>query len=142
MAIDATLWMPTGMDDGEKAEHDENHPGDPHGAAADAWESWAAQLTAAEATGVAEDVTQTVSSVSTGAQSVTYSSGQSVTPSSQARVQAAWHRARSKAESVPVGPQHYAVAEGTYLNDIGSLPGATTGGNDESNDALWNLGAP
>ena len=60
----------------------------------------------------------------------------------QARVQAAWHRARSKAESVPVGPQFYGVAEGTYLTDIGSLPGATTGGNDESNDALWNLGAP
>ena len=92
MAVDATLWMPSGMDDGEKAEHDANHPGDPHGAAADAWESWTAQLTAAEATGAAGDVTQTVASVSTGAQSVSYA-GQSISPASQARTQAAWHRA-------------------------------------------------
>lgn len=141
MAIDATLWMPSGMDAEEKTEHDTAHPGDPHGAAAAAWESWAAQLNAAEATGVAGDVTQTVASVSTGAQSVSYAQGQSVTPSSQARTQAAWHRARSKAESVPVGPQHYGVSEGTYLSDIGTVPGATTG-NDESNDALWTLGAP
>lgn len=141
MAIDATLWMPSGMDDGEKSEHDANHPGDPHGAAADAWESWAAQLTGAEATGVAADVAQEVASVSTGAQSVSYANGRSTSPSSQARVQAAWHRARSKAESQPVGPEFYGVSEGTYLADLGSVPGATAG-NDESNDALWNLGAP
>lgn len=141
MAVDATLWMPKGMDDGEKQEHADAHVGDPHAAAADAWESWAAQLAGAEATGVATDVTQEVASVSTGAQSVSYANGRSTSPSSQARVQAAWHRARSVAESVPAGPQFYGVGEAAYLGDVGSLPGATAG-NDESNDALWTLGTP
>lgn len=139
MAVDATLWMPSGMGAEEKADHDTAHPGDPHGAAAAAWESWAAYLAGLEASSETAGPDVGVRSVSTGAQSVTFDGA--VTMRARAQEQAAWHRARSVAESVPAGPQFYGVSEGTYLSDLGTVPGATTG-NDESNDALWNLGAP
>ena len=139
MAVDATLWMPSGMDDGEKAEHDAAFPGDPHGAAAAAWESWAAYLAGVEASSETATPTGGVRSVSTGAQSVTFDGP--VTAIARAREQAAWHRARSNAESAPVGPEFYAMAEAPYLADGGSEAGAERP-NDESNDALWTLGAP
>lgn len=132
MAVDATLWMPNGMDDGEKADHDAAHPGDPHGAAAAAWESWAAQLGAAATDG------PEVVSVSTGAQSVTYARGGT---SGQALTRAAWHRARAKAEAVALGPQYGVTTEVQYFADDGSNPGDPRP-NDESNDALWSGDIP
>lgn len=131
---DATLWMPSGMDDGEKAEHDEAHPGDPHGAAAAAWESWAAQLAGTEATGQAP--TSGVLSVSTGAQSVTYAEAR--TAGGAALQQAAWHRARSAAGSVVLGPIYEVNTEVGYRQDTGVMPGdVLLPTNDENNDALW-----
>lgn len=104
MAIDATLWMPAGMDDGEKAEHAAANPDDPHGAAADAWESWASQVEANAASSETATVDQIVQSVTTGAQSVTYAQGRTIT--SQALERATWHRARARAYTVQVGPEH------------------------------------
>ena len=137
MAVAATLWMPTGMDDREKAEHDAAHPGDPHGAAAAAWESWGAYLAGLEASSETATPPTGVVSVSTGAQSVTFAGV--VTATTRAQQQAAWHRARSVAESVAVGPSFATGDESGYLLDLGD---AAAGVPDEANDALWNLGAP
>lgn len=104
MAVDATLWMPAGMDAELKTAHDEAHPDDPHAAAAAAWEDWAAQLEGAAASSTEATVDQVVQSVTTGAQSVTYAQGRTLT--SQALDRATWHRARARAFTVQVGPEH------------------------------------
>lgn len=124
------------MDDGEKAEHDAAHPGDPHGAAAAAWESWGAQLAGAEASSAGATPTAGVVSVSTGAQSVTYAEAR--TARGAALEQAAWHRARAGVLSVELGPEYGVATEATYRQDTGLAPGdPLVPTNDESNDALW-----
>lgn len=84
-------WMPPGMDPAEKQDFADAYPTDPHAAAAAAWESWAATLTAEPS----------VASVSTGAQSISYLSGGS--DFDVALQRAAWHRARARVSSVEVG---------------------------------------
>ena len=91
MALDPTIWMPELMDSEEKDEWAAAYPDDAHRAAGAAWESWAAQL---KATG--EDVG--VTSVSTGAQSISYATGTSAVQ--RALDVAAWHYARSPAGAV------------------------------------------
>lgn len=126
------------MDDGEKAEHDAAHPGDPHGAAAAAWESWGAQLAGAEASSAGAAPAAGVVSVSTGAQSVTYAEAR--TARGAALEQAAWHRARAGVLSVEVGPEYGVATEVSYRLDAGALPGdAVVPTTDEGNDALWTV---
>jgi hypothetical protein len=90
-------WLPPDQPEAERAYWLAAFPGDPHGAAAAAWESWAATLAATEPAGGGE-----VQSVQTGAQSVTYANPRS--PAGKASERAAWHWARAKVKSVPVGP--------------------------------------
>lgn len=102
LMVDATMWMPKGMDYGEKAEHAAANPDNPHGAAADAWESWSAQLRSRDAASLGAEPPTTVASVSTGAQSVSYSEPKD--SAALALLEATWHRARARAYSVRVGP--------------------------------------
>ncbi len=86
MALDPTLWMPSEMDSEEKDAWVEAFPDDPHQAVGAAWESWATQLMSS-----GEEVG--VTSVSTGAQSISYASPTS--QSLRAMEVARWHYARS-----------------------------------------------
>jgi hypothetical protein len=82
--FDVTIWMPDDMDEGEKEHWASAYPTNPHKAAGMAWESWAAQL--------ADDEVAVVSSVSTGAQSVSYA--QPTSAHSRAVARANWHFSR------------------------------------------------
>jgi hypothetical protein len=102
---DPKAWMPQEMLDSDKNYFISLSPTDPHLAAALAWEAWAATL----------DAEPVVQSVSTGAQSATYSKGYS--KYSNAMERATWHRSRAKIRSVAVGPKfeitgEFAVVEG------------------------------
>ena len=101
----SVAWMPPGMDPADKQAFEDAYPGDPHMAAAAAWESWAAVLTA-------EPV---VANVSTGAQSISYKVGGNDFEVAMER--ARWHRTRARASSVEVGGSYaygweYGVLEG------------------------------
>lgn len=113
---DWTGWMPADMPQDEKDHWAQAYPDDPHGAAAAAWESWAATLQDDEA-GMAN---AGVRSVSTGAQSVTYDGPR--TASGQAAQRARWHRARSRPYSVDVGPTFGVYLPGRYPGDYGTIP--------------------
>lgn len=89
-------WMPADLSDEDKDELAAQYPGDPHRAAAAAWELYAGGLTDEEGDGAV--------SVSTGSQSITFASPRGARYEAMAR--ASWHRARSKPLSVPVGPTH------------------------------------
>lgn len=84
-------WMPPSLSPEEKDGFAAAFPNDPHGAAAAAWESYAATLPAEAA----------VTGVSTGAQSITYAKGSS--PFADAQARADFHRARSCPYTTPVG---------------------------------------
>lgn len=86
-------WMPPLLDDARKAEI-AAEVSDPHMAAAVAWEEWAATL----------DVEGAVTSVSTGAQTITYAKGHS--PWQAAMDRASWHRSRSSIKSVAFGGRY------------------------------------
>lgn len=86
-------WMPKGMDPAEKQAIADSYD-DPHMAAAIAWETWAAQM----------DAEGNVTSINTGAQSITYAKGSS--PFTVAMERATWHRNRATVRSVNVG-EHY-----------------------------------
>lgn len=88
--IDPTPWMPKDMPDATKAAYAQAHPGDPHRAAAEAWEAWAAQI----------EPDPGIISASTGTQSVTYKEARSAF--TQAESRARWHRVRSRPYSVAV----------------------------------------
>lgn len=90
---DVASWFPPGTDPDDVETMLAAYPGDPHRAAADAWDSYAASL-AVSAGGE-------VTSVSTGVQSVTYASGSS--PFTTATARADWHRARANVRSVQQG---------------------------------------
>lgn len=102
-------WFPAGMDPADVTALLEAYPGDPHAAAADAWEDYAASLAPeAEAT-----------SVSTGAQSVTYSGRSSA--AGVALDRADWHRRRANVKSVKVGPEQE-FSDTFYGNeDVGTI---------------------
>lgn len=95
MPVDATTWMPPDLDADLAQEFADAYPDDPHRAAAEAWEAYAATLT--------EDAGAPVVSVSTGRQSVTYGPGGASTAAG-AMARAAWHRRKARARSVSVGP--------------------------------------
>lgn len=124
MAVDATLWMPSGMDSYTKQEHVDAHPDDPHAAAAAAWEDWAAQQED-------PDPSTTVASLNTGVQSVTYAGPRSVR--AQALERAAWHRARTAVTSVTVGPSFAVADEADYRIDDDT----TLDSDDPNNEAVW-----
>lgn len=84
-----TSWMPPEMSPEDKALYVQEHPGDPHGAAAAAWDDWAGRLA----------VQPTIISASTGAQSASYGDGGS-SPFKDAQARASWHRSRAKVKSV------------------------------------------
>lgn len=92
--MDVTRWMPPGMDRAEQEVWAAAAPGDPHLAAALAWESWAAQAADAPGDGVV--------SVSTGSQTVSYGGPRS--EQGRAAERARWHRARAKIYSAPMLP--------------------------------------
>lgn len=121
---DATLWMPSGMDQYARAEYVELYPDDPHMQAAAAWEDWAAQQDDPDPSGM-------VQSMSTGVQSVTYAGPRSAR--GQALERAAWHRARARAYSQPVGPEYATASERDYLAGFAS----TATADDSGNEALW-----
>ena len=81
-------WMPVDMPIAEKQAIAARYPIDPHRAAGVAWETWAAYLLT---TG---DGTASVSSVSTGGQSISY--GKPVSAHTAAMDVAAWHFARTR----------------------------------------------
>lgn len=101
-------WMPPSLSPEEKDAFAAAHPGDPHAAAAAAWEAHAATLAAEPA----------VAGVSTGAQSITYAKGTS--PFADAQARADWHRARSRPYTVAVG--------GAYGKGIADDPDMFDGG--------------
>lgn len=84
MVVDPIPWMPKGMPDAEKQAYRDQHPTDPHRAAAEAWEAWAAQI----------EPDPGVIHASTGTQSVTYKEAKSAF--TQAESRARWHRMRAK----------------------------------------------
>ena len=112
--LDPTSWMPAGMPTGDKDDIAAAYPGDPHAAAAVAWEVWAAT--------VQDDGTVGVQSVTTGAQTVTYagSSGSGVVGDALRR--AAWHRSRARVRSVEVGPTSDVEARHGRGEDWGTIP--------------------
>ena len=89
MFVDPTPWMPASMDAAQKKAYADQYPYDPHRAAAEAWEWYAAVL----------EPDPGIVHASTGQQSVTYAQAKSAF--TQAEKRAAWHRARSKPLSVP-----------------------------------------
>lgn len=95
-------WMPKDMLDADKDFFIENNPGDPHAAAAEAWEAWAASLDGSN--------DSPVTHVATGAQSITYASGASPTRNAQAR--AVYHRARARAKSFELGGPYTYTSNG------------------------------
>lgn len=95
--MDPMDWMPEGMDPADKQEYLDAHPDDPHAAAAEAWEAWAASMPPTGADGV--------KSVSTGAQSVTYG-GNGSGAYGVALSRASWHRTRARVKSVAVGNEY------------------------------------
>lgn len=101
MSVDPLLWMPPGFDPQDAADLLALYPGDPHTAAAEAWEGYAATLQ--------PDPMDGARSVSTGAQSVTYRDGGG--PRGAALERARWHRSKARVRSVSVGPG-YSVSEG------------------------------
>lgn len=90
-------WMPAGLAAEDKTYFAGLYPTDPHRAAAEAWEAYAASLdpTAGD----------NVTNVSTGAQSVAYGPGGSGAYG-QAMGRVAFHRARQKVRSVRVGGEY------------------------------------
>lgn len=89
MSIDPKLWMPPEMDPADKQGYLLAHPDDPHTAAAEAWEAWAATLT----------VSAPVLSASTGVQSASYGDGGSGA-FQEAQARARWHRTRARGRAV------------------------------------------
>jgi hypothetical protein len=126
---DATLWMPSGMDEYAKQEYVDLYPDDPHMQAAAAWEDWAAQQDD-------PDPDTMVASMSTGVQSVSYAGPRSAR--GQAMERANWHRARANAASVPVGPEYAVASEEVYLSSLGYSSDVL----DENNEALWSPEVP
>lgn len=90
-------WMPSGMPLAEKDAYTDANPGDPHRAAAEAWEDWAAQMV--------PSALDAATSVQTGSQSVAYKNG-GASAFDQAQNRAKWHRARMKPGDVRVAPRH------------------------------------
>lgn len=84
MNVDPKPWMPKDMDDATKQAYADTYPGDPHRAAAQAWEAWAAQI----------DPDPGIMSASTGSQNVTYKDA--LSKFTQAESRARWHRVRAK----------------------------------------------
>lgn len=120
--MDGSLWMPAGMDEYARQEHVDAHPDDPHAAAAAAWEDWAAQQEDPDPT-----TAPVIGSMSTGVQSVSYSGARTV--KDQALERAAFHRARARVYSAPVGPEFDLWPEVLTPDDSG-------------NEALWHWDEP
>lgn len=95
MAFDVTAWMPPEMSPEEQAAWLAAYPDDPHMAAGMAWESHAAALMAS---GTSSGLEKAVTSISTGAQSITYA--KPVSLSQAASDVAAWHFLRSRRTAV------------------------------------------
>lgn len=131
--MDPIDWMPEGMDPADKQEYLDAHPDDPHAAAAEAWEAWAASMEPTGADGVR--------SVSTGAQSVTYE-GNGSGAYGVALSRANWHRTRARVKSVPVG-NAYAEAAPVAAPAPYSLRTTNAPAIDDSNrDAVWHKEQP
>lgn len=108
----ALRWMPQDMPLGDRLDYLSAYPDDPHRAAAMAWEDHAAALQDTA------DGQGGVTSVSTGAQSVSYSDGYGTGSRGDALRRAAFHRARMKPLAVQVQPddtEHYPRAEVTEM---------------------------
>lgn len=128
--MDVTTWMPQGMDEYERQAYADQYPDNPHGAAAAAWEDWAAQLDDPDPS------TARVQSLSTGVQTVTYRAAGSAR--SQALERARWHRARASAYSVAVGPRYATAPEAVWTAD----PGLVDGEDDSANESVWTTEEP
>lgn len=100
--LSAQAWMPDGMLQADKDALAAAHPDDPHLAAALAWEAWAAAGAGVPAGQQQGSLGAT--SVSTGAQSVSYADGYGPGPVGEALRRGAWHRSRAKARSVDLAP--------------------------------------
>jgi hypothetical protein len=109
---DVNAWFPPTWEQADIDAALEAYPGDPHRAAADAWDDYAAGLDTAASS--AEVV-----SVSTGAQSVTYASGSS--PFSVATDRADWHRRRANARSVKMGSRYELLAYPEVRDEVADL---------------------
>ena len=98
----ALRWMPQDMPLGDRLDYLAAYPGNPHGAAAAAWEDHAATLQDGDGgtIGLAGVV-----SVSTGAQSVSYGAdGAGSGPRGDALRRASWHRKRARLRAVTQTP--------------------------------------
>ncbi len=120
--LDPKAWMPDGMTQADKDALIAAHPDDPHRAAAEAWEAWAASLGTAGGDG-----TRGATSVSTGAQSVSYGDSYGGGDVGDALRRAAWHRSRAKPRSVEVGPQYGVEAHWWDDEDGGTIPTVDVG---------------
>ena len=104
--MDATKLMPSQLDNAVKDELAALYPDDPHRAAAEAWEQYAAML----------DAEPELASVSTGQQSVSYAVGSS--SYSAAMKRATFHRSRARARSVQVAPERDVVIPTDDVTDL------------------------
>lgn len=128
--MDPINWMPEEMDPADKQAFTDEHPDDPHAAAAAAWESWAAVMPL--------DPTEGVASVSTGAQSVSYRSGGGG-PRGVALARADWHRTRARVKSVAVGNQYGEAAPPATASPYARTTNAPAV-DDSNRDAVWHRG--
>lgn len=90
MYVDPVPWMPKGMPEDQKKAYADQYREDPHRAAAEAWEAWAAVM----------EPEPGIISASTGAQNVTYKEARAAFVQAESR--ARWHRARMRGRSVAV----------------------------------------
>jgi hypothetical protein len=103
-------WMPADLPQEVKDEIAAEHPYDNHGAAAEAWEYYAAtlELGASGASGSGGVIAGgEVQSVSTGSQTITYTTSQSASSGtgmnpSTAFARANWHRSRARGQNLNV----------------------------------------
>ena len=126
MSLDPLDWLPPDMDPVDGQALLDSYPGDPHRAAAEAWEGHAAALEVGAGDNLA--------SVSTGSQTASY--GPYGSGARGAALQrAAWHRARSRAQTTNLGP--------TYTRTAGTTPGVpvpltrTTMRDDSNDERFW-----
>lgn len=109
---DVNAWFPPGMEQEDIDALLAAYPGDPHRAAADAWDDYAAGL---DATVASAEVT----AVSTGAQSISYAAGSS--PFSVAQGRADWHRQRANVRSVKMGSKYRLLEYADVRDEVADL---------------------
>jgi len=106
---DVNAWFPPGLSQEDRDALLAAYPGDPHAAAADAWFDYAAGL----------DSAASVTSVSTGAQSVTYAAGSS--PFAVATGRGDWHLSRAHAKTVKIAGTVESLPFGEVTEEVNEL---------------------